>query len=79
MSSKASKARLLISLATTLFLLFTISLSAQARDGTDGTEMQIATPEQLEVQLGTAWAGVEFQHKLYNLPEITQLVKKRQH
>ncbi|MEY8312820.1 hypothetical protein AALA61_12700 [Oscillospiraceae bacterium 42-9] len=63
MSSKASKARLLISLATTLFLLFTISLSAQARDGTDGTEMQIATPEQLEVQLGTAWAGVEFQLK----------------
>lgn len=28
---------------------------------TDGTEMQVAQPSQLEIQLGAAWAGVEFQ------------------
>lgn len=28
---------------------------------TDGTEQQIAQPEKLEIQLGTEWAGVEFQ------------------
>ena len=30
---------------------------------TDGTEMQVIQPEQLEIQLGTSWAGVEFQLK----------------
>lgn len=31
--------------------------------GTDGTEMQIIEPEKLEIQLGSDWAGVEFQLK----------------
>lgn len=31
--------------------------------GTDGTELQVAQPEQLEIQLGSEWAGVEFQMK----------------
>ena len=31
--------------------------------GTDGTELQVAQPEKLEIQLGTEWAGVEFQLK----------------
>lgn len=31
--------------------------------GTDGTELQVAQPEQLEIQLGAEWAGVEFQMK----------------
>lgn len=32
--------------------------------GTNGTELQVAQPEQLEIQLGGAeWAGVEFQMK----------------
>ena len=31
--------------------------------GTDGTELQVAQPEQLEIQLGAEWAGVEFQLK----------------
>lgn len=31
--------------------------------GTDGTEFQVAQPEQLEIQLGSEWAGVEFQMK----------------
>ncbi|EOT21633.1 hypothetical protein C805_03711 [Eubacterium sp. 14-2] len=31
--------------------------------GTNGTELQVAQPEQLEIQLGAEWAGVEFQMK----------------
>lgn len=31
--------------------------------GTDGAELQIAQPEQLEIQLGAEWVGVEFQLK----------------
>lgn len=30
---------------------------------TDGTEIQVAQPEKLEIQLGAAWAGTEFQLK----------------
>ena len=30
---------------------------------TDGTEIQVVQPEQLEIQLGAAWAGTEFQLK----------------
>ena len=30
---------------------------------TDGTELQVIQPEQLEIQLGTSWAGVEFRLK----------------
>lgn len=30
-------------------------------DDTDGSEIQVVQPEQLEIQLGTAWACVEFQ------------------
>lgn len=30
---------------------------------TNGTEMQVVQPEQLEIQLGVDWAGVEFQLK----------------
>ena len=63
MRSKTSNVKLILSLIITSILLFTLSVPAFARDGTDGTELQIATPEQLEIQLGTAWAGVEFQLK----------------
>ncbi len=34
-----------------------------AAEGTDGTEMQLMEPEQLEIQLGVEWSGVEFQLK----------------
>lgn len=34
-----------------------------ATGGTDGTELQVAKPESLEIQLGTKWSGVEFQLK----------------
>lgn len=30
---------------------------------TDGSELQVVQPEKLEIQLGLAWAGVEFQLK----------------
>lgn len=63
MRSQKSKVRLVFSLIFTSILLFTLSVPALARDYTDGSELQIATPEQLEVQLGVAWAGVEFQLK----------------
>lgn len=63
MRSQTSKVRLILSLIITSILLFTLSVPALARDYTDGSELQIATPEQLEVQLGAAWAGVEFQLK----------------
>lgn len=39
-----------------------ISVSAE-NQGTDGTEIQVMEAEQLEVQLGTEWAGKEFQLK----------------
>ena len=47
----------------TLGILFTgVFLSSfRAFADTDGSELQIAQPEQLEIQLGTAWAGAEFQ------------------
>ena len=63
MRSQTSKVRLVFSLIFTSILLFTLSVPVLARDYTDGSELQIATPEQLEVQLGAAWAGVEFQLK----------------
>ena len=34
-----------------------------AAEGTDGTEMQLMEAEQLEIQLGVEWSGVEFQLK----------------
>ena len=63
MRSQTSKVRLVFSLIITSILLFALSVPALARDYTDGSELQIAMPEQLEVQLGPAWAGVEFRLK----------------
>lgn len=61
MCSINPKVRLVLSLIFTSIMLFTLSVPALARDYTDGSELRVATPEQLEIQLGTAWAGVEFQ------------------
>ena len=38
-------------------------LSASAMGGTDGTELHVLEPDQLIIQLGEAWAGVEFEMK----------------
>ena len=44
-------------------LLIGTGTAFAAGDDTDGTELQVAQPVILEVQLGTQWAGVEFQLK----------------
>lgn len=36
-------------------------LSVNTRADTDGTELQVVEPSQLTIQLGEAWAGVEFE------------------
>ena len=36
---------------------------AETQQGTNGDELQLMEAEQLEIQLGTDWAGVEFQLK----------------
>ena len=41
-------------------LTFPIGVSAAAQ-GTNGDEMQVATPEKLEIHLGQEWAGVTFE------------------
>ena len=47
-------------LALMCILCFPIGVSAAAQ-GTNGDEMQVATPEQLEIHLGQEWAGVTFE------------------
>ena len=47
-------------LALMCILTFPIGVSAAAQ-GTNGDEMQVATPEKLEIHLGQAWAGVTFE------------------
>ena len=53
-------------LSKILVILFSISciltaFNYTANADTDGTEMKILQAQQLEVQLGTTWAGVKFQ------------------
>lgn len=50
-------------LALSLSLVMLFPVSASAAEGTDGTEMQVIQPEQLVIQLGADWAGVEFELK----------------
>ena len=47
--------------AFTLLFALTFLSPPMAHADTDGTEIQVVQPERLEIQLGTAWAGVEFQ------------------
>lgn len=49
-------------LAVMCILCFPIGVSAAAQ-GTNGDELQVAEPEQLTIQLGENWAGVEFELK----------------
>lgn len=50
-------------LALNLSLVMLFPVPASAAEGTDGTEMQVIQPEQLVIQLGADWAGVEFELK----------------
>lgn len=43
-----------------LILCYSIT-TAFAAQGTNGDELQVAEAQQLEIQLGTEWAGVEFE------------------
>ena len=47
-------------LALMCILTFPIGVSAAAQ-GTNGDEMQVATPEKLEIHLGQEWAGITFE------------------
>ena len=49
-----------LALALMCILTFPIGVSA-ASQGTNGDEMQVATPENLEIHLGQQWAGVTFE------------------
>ena len=61
MKLKIAKAVALI-LAMVCLLCFPVPASA-ASQGTDGTELEVIQPQNLEIQLGEAWAGVEFELK----------------
>ena len=50
-------------MALSIGALMLFPVPASAAEGTEGTEMQVLQPEQLEVQLGADWAGVEFELK----------------
>ena len=52
---KRKTAAVVAALCTMLFSAGTVFAD------TDGTELQVAQPSQLEIQLGPEWAGVEFQ------------------
>lgn len=52
-----------MALSLVLMLVVMIPHTVFATGGTDGTELQVLEPEQLEIQLGADWAGVEFELK----------------
>lgn len=49
-------------LAMICIFCFPVPASATAQ-GTDGTELEVIQPQNLEIQLGESWAGVEFELK----------------
>ena len=61
MKLKIAKAVALI-FAMVCLLCFPVPASA-ASQGTDGTELEVIQPQNLEIQLGESWAGVEFELK----------------
>ena len=62
MKTKLAKGTLLI-LSLLCILCVPITPVYAVQQGTDGSELQVVKAEQLEIQLGTAWSGVEFQLK----------------
>lgn len=47
--------------AMACLLCFPVKASATAQQGTNGTELEVVQAQQLEIQLGQTWSGVEFQ------------------
>ena len=62
MKTKLAKGILLI-LSLLCILCVPVTPVYAVKQGTDGSELQVVKAEQLEIQLGTAWSGVEFQLK----------------
>lgn len=62
MKSKAIKS-ILLCVAMLCILCLPIQVLAETKQGTTGDELQLMEAEKLEIQLGTEWAGVEFQLK----------------
>lgn len=50
-------------LTTVTILALMMPQTVLATGGTDGTELQVAEPASLEIQLGADWSGVEFELK----------------
>lgn len=61
MKLKIAKA-VALGLAMVCLFCFPVPASATAQ-GTDGTELEVIQPQNLEIQLGKSWAGVEFELK----------------
>ena len=53
-------------LAAMLAVMAMSLMALNAHADTDGTELQVAEPSQLTIQLGSDWAGVEFQLRTDN-------------
>ena len=62
MKSKTIKSIILM-VAMLCLLCFPVQVMAETQQGTNGDELQLMEAEKLEIQLGTDWAGVEFQLK----------------
>ena len=60
-AKKKSWQRLFFMVVTILALMTPQTVFATG--GTDGTELQVAEPASLEIQLGADWTGVEFELK----------------
>ena len=50
-----------VALVLALMCILCFPIGVSAAQGTNGDEMQVATPEKLEIHLGQAWAGVTFE------------------
>lgn len=62
MKHKSIKSILLV-VTMLCVLCFPVQVMAETKQGTTGDELQLMEAEKLEIQLGTEWAGVEFQLK----------------
>ena len=60
---KKTKTGIGVMLALLCCILMCTGVVYATGDDTDGTELQVAQPVILEVQLGPQWVGVEFQLK----------------
>ena len=62
MKHKTIKSILLV-VAMLCVLCFPVHVMAETQQGTNGDELQLMEAQKLEIQLGTDWAGVEFQSR----------------